>query len=118
MNFVTNHPNLTRVARTAVLVGCSLAGALGVAQAATAGNEVPTIVVRYGDLNLATEDGVQTLYRRLSVAAQEVCPLGDPKMLSQYTQNKTCRAEAIARAVHDVNSPKLAALEAGLSKRG
>jgi UrcA family protein len=118
MNFATNHPNLTRVARTAVLVGCSLAGALGVAQAATPTSEVPTIVVHYSDLNLATEDGVRTLYRRLSTAAQEVCPAGDTKMLAQNVSNKTCRAEAIARAVHDVNSPKLAALEAGLAKRG
>src|SRR5579871_5165807 len=66
--------------RIAVLVGGSLLlGTLGVAQAATPANtvtisnEVPSVTVRYGDLNLATEAGAHKLYQRLSAAAQEVC---------------------------------------------
>ena len=124
MNFATVHPNFTRLARTAMLVGCSLVGTLGVAQAAAPSDAivmsdaVPSVVVRYGDLNLATEAGARTLYRRLSFAAQEVCPVQDSRSLALWSENRTCRADAIARAVHEVNSTQLAALHAEHSNRG
>ena len=124
MNFATVTSNMTRRARTALLVGCSLVGALGVAQAATPsdsltlGDGVPTAVVNYGDLNLATAAGARTLYQRLSVAAQEVCPIQDARSLAQVAHSHTCRAEAVARAVRQVNSPQLAALHADRSNRG
>ena len=110
--------------RTAVLVGSSLLGSLGVAQATTPDNsvtlndEVPTVTVRYGDLNLATETGVRKLYQRLSVAAQEVCQTPDARSLALLSYSHTCRANAIARAVHEINSPQLAALHAEHSNRG
>lgn len=113
--------NFTRIA---VLVGGSLLGSLGVAQATTPANtvtitnEVPTVVVRYGDLNLATESGARKLYHRLSVAAQAVCPVEDARQLAALDSNRTCRANAIARAVHQINSPQLAALHADHSNRG
>ena len=113
--------NFTRIA---VLVGGSLLGTLGVAQATTPANtvtisnEVPTVVVRYGDLNLATDAGARKLYHRLSVAAQEVCPTPDTRQLALVDYNRTCRANAIARAVHQINSPQLAALHADRSNRG
>ena len=124
MNFATVTSNMTRRVRTALLVGCSLAGTLGVAQAATPNDSVtlsdrvPTAVVNYGDLNLATEDGARTLYHRLTVAAQTVCPIQDARSLAQAALSHTCRAEAVARAVHQVNSPQLAALSAERSNRG
>jgi UrcA family protein len=126
MNFAFVTPNMTRRARTALLLGCTLAGALGVAQAAppsdavtvNASDEIPTVVVRYGDLNLATEAGAKALYKRISVAAQEVCPVNDQRSLAQIAYSHTCRTEAVARAVHEVNSPQLAALQAGRSNRG
>ena len=107
-----------------LVVGGALLGTLGVAQAATpAGtvslsDEVPTVVVRYGDLNLATEAGARKLYQRLSAAAQAVCPAQDAHSLAQLESNHTCRANAIARAVHEINSPQLAALHAEHSNRG
>ncbi len=113
--------NFTRIA---VLVGGSLLGTLGVAQATTPANtvtlndEVPTVVVRYGDLNLATEAGARKLYHRLSVAAQEVCPSPDTRSLALVDYNRTCRANAMAHAVHRINSPQLAALHAEHSNRG
>ena len=111
--------------RIAVLVGGSLLlGTLGVAQAATPANtvtisnEVPSVTVRYGDLNLATEAGAHKLYQRLSAAAQEVCPSEDQRSLALFAYNRTCRANAIARAVHQINSPQLAALHAEHVNRG
>jgi UrcA family protein len=124
MNFATITSNLTRRARTALLVGCSLAGTLGVAQAATPNDSVslddavPSAVVNYGDLNLATEAGARTLYQRLAVAAKQVCPIEEARSLGEVAQSHACRAEAIARAVRQVNSPQLAALSAARTNRG
>jgi UrcA family protein len=123
MNFATVKPNLTRIGRTATWVGCLLVGSLAVAQAGTPQNvrlsdDVPTVVVSYGDLNLATSAGARTLYRRISTAAHQVCPFEDSKMPSQMAYSHECRAAAIARAVHDINSPQLATLQAERVKRG
>ena len=110
---------LTRLARTAVLVGSSLLSSLAVAaNSVTLSDEVPSVVVRYGDLNLASEAGARKLYQRLTVAAQEVCPAQDAHSLALLSYNRTCRANAIARAVHEINSPRLAALHAEHSNRG
>lgn len=124
MNFVTVTSNMTRRARTALLVGCSLVGTLGVAQASTPGasltlsDAVPSAVVNYGDLNLATVAGARTLYQRLAAAALEVCPIQDAHSLADVAHSHTCRAEAVARAVRQVNSPQLAALSADRTHRG
>jgi UrcA family protein len=123
MNFATVKPNLTRTSRTALWVGCLLVGSFTVAQADTPHNvtlsdEVPSVVVSYGDLNLATAAGARTLYKRISTAAHEVCPFEDSKVPAQMAYNHECRAAAIARAVHDINSPQLATLQAGHVKRG
>ena len=118
MNFATVNSRLPRIGRAAMCAAVLLVGSLGVAQAATASDEVPSLVVRYGDLDLSTDAGVRALSRRLSTAAHQVCPFEDSKSPAQMAYNSTCRAEAIARAVHDINSPHLAALEAGHAKRG
>jgi UrcA family protein len=118
MNFATLNLSLTTLTRTALLVGCSLVSAPGVAQADTPNDQAPSLVVRYGDLDLTTDAGVRTLYRRLSIAAHEVCPFEDSKSLTQVAYNHTCRAEAVARAVHDINNPQLATLQAGRANRG
>jgi len=112
--------NRTRfpLGRAAVLAACVLSGSLGVAQATTAANDVPTIVVAYGDLDLGTDDGVRTLYRRISVAAARVCPFQesmDPERVSYF---KSCRDAAISRAVSELKVGQLAALHAEHVKRG
>ena len=45
MTFLTFRSNRTQSAGIAMLVGCLLAGSLGVAQAVTPANDVPTVVV-------------------------------------------------------------------------
>jgi UrcA family protein len=108
--------------RLTVLAGCLLAGALGVAQAgspeATAAATVPTVVVSYGDLNLSTTEGNATLLQRITTAARRVCPLEDSRNLARAAYTNSCRADAVARAVHDINSPQLAALHAVRTNRG
>jgi UrcA family protein len=74
MTSPTLQSNRNKTGRIAMLVGCLLAGSLGVAQAATPADDVPTVVVSYGDLDLSTTDGANVLYKRISVAAHKVCP--------------------------------------------
>ncbi len=104
--------------RAAVLAACLLSVSFGVAHAATTTDDVPTVVVAYSDLDLGTENGVRTLYKRISNAADQVCPFEytqDPKRLASF---KSCRDAAIARAVRQIKSPALAALSAEHVKRG
>ena len=67
----------------------------------------PSMTVRYGDLNLSTPEGTARLYRRLSYAAQQVCP-AQQRDLGDYARGRACQAEAIRRAVREINSPMLA----------
>jgi UrcA family protein len=118
MNFATVKSNRVVIGRIAVLVGCLLAGTVGAAQAATSTEAVPTVVVRYGDLDLATSDGAQVLYQRISVAARQVCPVENSRAVSQIGKNRACREAAIERAVNAVNNPHLLAMRFEHVKRG
>ena len=110
MTYPTFPSNRTKSAGIAMLVGCLLAGSLGVAQAVTPANDVPMVVVSYDDLDLSTTDGATALYKRISVAAHKVCPFEDAVHPMQVAANHSCRNAAIARAVSTVNNAKLAAV--------
>jgi UrcA family protein len=97
---------------------CLLTGSLGVAQASTPANDVPSVVVSYNDLDLSSADGVRTLYRRISFAARQVCPADDSMQPERIAMAYNCRQAAIARAVSAVHSPQLAALSAEHGKHG
>jgi UrcA family protein len=118
MTAATATATRTNKGRIAALAACVLAGSLGVAQAATPSDDVPTVVVRYGDLDLSTQEGAQTLYKRISSAARQVCPAGDPRVLARFDYSRNCRAAAIARAVSNVHSSRLAALHAERANHG
>jgi UrcA family protein len=76
------------------------------------------VTVRYTDLNLATDAGNATLYARLESAARKVCAPSDIRDLGQMAAASTCQHQAIARAVQNVNSPKLAAVYAARVRQG
>jgi UrcA family protein len=117
MKFATVKSNRVVVGRIAVLVGCLLAGSVGAAQAAST-DAVPTIVVRYGDLDLSTTEGARVLYQRISVAAHQVCPYENSRSLLQVGKNRACREAAIEHAVEAVNNPQLVAMRSEHVKRG
>jgi UrcA family protein len=118
MTSATFESNRNRTGRIAVLVGCLLAGSLGVAQAVTPIGEPAAVVVSYSDLDLSTTAGAQTLYTRISRAAREVCPFEDAIDAPRVAKNHACREAAIARAVSAVNSTQLAAVRTEHVKRG
>lgn len=58
---------------------------------------VPTVLVRYDDLDLSTPKGMKTLHRRIENAANRVCP--DASGPSPGVQvDAACKADALAAA--------------------
>jgi UrcA family protein len=105
-----------RVLRGSVLAVVSCVALTGVAAAAT--NTSNQITVRYGDLNLSTEDGVRQLYGRIRAAAKSVC--GAPYGMVTLTvkeSRRQCVDEAVASAVKKVNNGILTAMHSGKSSR-
>lgn len=96
--------------RALAVVGCVLGIGSSVVHAAPATSSVPSIAVKYSDLDLATDAGAHALYSRIATAARAVCPDANIRDLSAFANNRECQSEAIARAVRDVRSPRLAAV--------
>jgi UrcA family protein len=106
---VTQLPRLA--AASAALAACLVVlGAANTAHAGIPAADVPSVTVRYGDLNLETAAGTQMLYARIAAAARQVCAVpSDVRDLAGLAAARTCEKEAIARAVREVNNPHLAA---------
>ncbi len=101
-----------RLAAAAVAVaitGSLFAATLGVASAAPS-DSPPSIRVSYADLDLSTDRGVRILYGRIVAAAQQVCPDVEMQNLTLYWKMRACQKRAIAAAVQQVGSPRLAAI--------
>jgi UrcA family protein len=107
---LTNPPSLPSRMRALVLVGCVLGIGSSMAHAATAADNVPSVAVQYSAIDLSSDEGARNLYRRIATAAQAVCPNANPRDLDAFALSKSCQSEAIARAVRDVRSPRLAAV--------
>ncbi len=73
----------------------------------------PTVIVRYGDLNLINHAGTKALYRRLRTAANTVCTSIDQLQPERKMRQHQCYEQALSAAVIDVNEPALSALHSG-----
>ena len=63
---------------------------------------LPRVTVSYEDLDLNSVEGQETLHRRLSRAAREVCGSSNLRRvgsLARATANKNCYDQALAEAV-------------------
>ncbi len=89
-----------------------MSAAMATAQATGASPEIPAVQVQYADLDLGTEYGAETLYKRIQSAAKQVCPWEDQRNLRAWRASQRCISDAIARAVADVNNPQLAKVDA------
>jgi UrcA family protein len=109
----------SRAKFTLLLLG-SLAGviAAGAAGAAGSDSDAPSVIVKYSETSLATNGGVNQLYRRITVAARQVCPAASIRDLVVQQQVAQCREQAIARAISQIGNPQLAALHANHAKNG
>jgi len=97
-------------------LGCAMAA--GAANAADTSNGAPTLVVRYSTQALTTNSGVQDLYRRIRLAAKQVCPESSVHDLRANEQAEVCRQQAVSKAIQQINNSQLAALHATSSKSG
>ena len=111
--------NSTSSGRTVCGVSASAVAALvafaipGNTAYAEAEDGLPTVTVSYGDLNLASDAGVESLYRRLSRAASTVCKDFDRRSTEQRMKWQQCHEKALSAAVFDVNKASLTALHSG-----
>jgi UrcA family protein len=67
------------------------------------------MAVSYSDLDLSTEAGASTLFHRLTLAADEVCPM-DSTTLELHRIYKTCVNASLGNAVRNVNRATLSKL--------
>jgi UrcA family protein len=97
----------------ATLAAACLAVASTAVQAAEKSRDSePVKAVQFGDLNLASPQGVERLYRRIAAAAQQVCDTRQGRSLTAQALDSICTKQSIARAVVAVGQPALTALHA------
>ena len=91
-----------------LLTGAWQCGAF--ASTPAADEDVRRITVHFDDLNLEQPRGVAALYRRVRLAAEQVC--GEPKRPGEAmisTDWRACVAQAVERAVVAVDRPAVTA---------
>ena len=110
MTFSTKLIRLSAALGFAALTGASFAPA---SLAASLGDP-PSITVRYDDLNLANNAGVEALYRRIRNAARDVCDQAAGTAIGPgiHREWQQCYQNAVTDAVGKVNNSKLAVLHA------
>jgi UrcA family protein len=65
-------------------------------------------VVRYGELNLQSDEAIVILYKRIASAADFVCATyANRGNLSLTAKLRDCHRTAVSRAVADVGQPRL-----------
>jgi len=95
------------VVRVAALAILASAGAPTLAKAVVQ-SDVRSEVVRFDDLNLASEAGVQALYVRIKTAAREVCGPAESSVLGVASAVwRDCVSASLHDAVLKVKHPAL-----------
>ena len=116
---MTSAISRTSKLRAAAALGAALIVASATnAFAATPDEAAPTVRVSYHDLNLSTDEGTAALYGRIVSAAYKVCQVSDIRDLHQAAAAAQCREQAIARAVRDIDNPRLAAVYSARQHHG
>ena len=96
------------VSACAALVLCATANAARPSDSST--ETVSSVVVKFRDLDVRTDGGAATLYRRLAAAARRVCPDTAGRTLADKAATWSCRNHVMNTAVEAVNSPQVATL--------
>lgn len=103
--------NISSLKLAALVLGGALAAA-GTSASAIAGTpdaEVPSVKVRFADLDLGKPEGTATLYRRLETAAHVVCNVYEDRLLERQFAWKHCVSGALDRAVAQIGNASLTA---------
>lgn len=96
-------------------LACALVLTASLPIAAAASTPVRNEVVRFGDLNLASPDGVAALERRIAAAARRVCGYQDTRGGSKIIPKEyyDCMDNALARASQQVAAKTGATIRKG-----
>ena len=110
VNKIRPFPRLLALCATSIV--CAVASSLAAVCAAADSNELPSVVVKFADLNLSNPEGVTVLYRRINAAARDVCKSYDIRSGSSVFPGSAdpCVRKAIQDAVNKVGHPALLAL--------
>jgi UrcA family protein len=101
-------PNFTARRASILTVAALLIAAVAPNTFAATDNDGPSITVHFGDLNLNTDAGVRSLYRRIQGAARLVCrDAAGPEAIRYFWK---CYDTAVADAVFKVNNTHLIAM--------
>ena len=73
----------------------------------------PSRVVRFHDLDITTPIGARILYRRIQIAAQQVCEPPNGTYRLALPLYHACVNQAIDEAIRTLNAPLLTELHAG-----
>jgi UrcA family protein len=116
----TRQIRVVRPQVTLAMILCGLVGAAGIGavSAATTDEESSGIVVSYDPQTLSTQDGARALYRKLVLAAEEICPTNSASPYLPSSAVMECRAQSVARAVFKINNPRLVAVYNTSTKHG
>lgn len=103
-----------KTALISALLAFTALSAIVPAKAYDASQSAPQIDVPYGDLNLSTPMGAQTVLRRIQVAAAKVCGAHqDHRVVGSPRRYRQCVDMATRNAVARVNAPLVVALHMG-----
>jgi UrcA family protein len=103
----------TSIALRTLVAGALLSAlALTFATASRADDDTapPQVVVKFGDLDVSTAQGAETLYRRIHRAAVDVCSRMYVFERAYQLHKNVCLQQRIADAVIKVNRPALSAV--------
>ena len=104
-------PALTAVA-AAALATAALLGSPATASAAqpAATAAAPETTIYYSFRDLSTDRATHALYDRIVSAARSVCPGYDSRDLTDYSNSRQCQRQAVAHAIEQIGSARLAAV--------
>jgi len=91
---------------TALLFNVSLGSGLSVPASADA-SDIPSVTVKFADLDISRPAGAAKLYGRIQGAANVVCSAYDHSGFNAQANFKACVGDAVGRAVAKVGSPTL-----------
>src|SRR5216684_8848694 len=103
---MSNRTGIWIKAALLLLAGAWQCAALAAAPAAPTARDVEQITVHFGDLNIDQTAGAAVLYRRIQLAAEQVC--GEPQLTGSHMVSpvwRRCVAQAVDGAVVALDRP-------------
>jgi UrcA family protein len=86
-------------------------------EAATNGDQAPSVVVKYRSGDLETAPGIAALYRRIRNAAKSVCGPFDGALVEEKVRWNECVNQSVTSAVTSAHNQSLSAYHSHQNRR-